>query len=160
MVVEPGTRPDLQTLLPRILKGLRRLRDRRAADVAAALDMPIRSFEHFESGKGRLNIERVHQVAEVLDADPHAILAALEMRSPAFALRCADNKLMTILMMSLQDFDARAGDSIARLDPLTLIQAFTQLFDQLAAHAEAQQAAASQWSGRRAAGEGSSAADS
>lgn len=136
--------------LAKALKAIRRRRGLRAAEAAQALGMPRRSYEHFEAGRGRLNLERVHLAADALDADPYAILAALEIGSPEFAARCADNKLMTIYMMALQDFDDIAGDDIAQLDPRTLIAAFTRLFDQLAQEARARAQALEDWrSGRR-----------
>lgn len=135
--------------LARALKAIRRRRGLRSADAAQALGMPLRSYEHFESGRGRLNLERIHSAADALDADPYAVVAALEIGSPEFAARCADNKLMTIYMMALQDFDDIAGDDIAHLDPRTLIAAFTLLFDQLAQEARARAQALEDWrSGR------------
>jgi len=111
-----------------ILRALRRLRGRRPTDVATAMPLAQRSYEHFESGAARLNMERVIRFAEVTDTDGFAILAGLWMGSEAFALRCADNKLMTILVMTLQDFDATTGDAIATLDAQTLVSAFEQAF--------------------------------
>jgi len=131
--------------LSQALKAIRRRRGLRAADVAARLGMPLRSYEHFEAGRGRLNVDRIHRFAEVVDADPYAILAAVEIGSPRFAVRCADDKLMAILMMAIQDFDASAGDDIAGLDPRTLISAFAGVFDQLAAEGEARRAALGHW---------------
>ena len=52
---------------------------------------------------------------------------------------------MTILVMALQDFDARAQDDIARLDARTLIGAFTWFFDGLSAQARAQGRFVEQW---------------
>ena len=111
--------------LSALMKMLRRRRGRSVADMALAMDMPRRSYQHFEAGRGRLDISRIHRFAQALEIDFYALLAALEIGSPAFAVRCADNKLMTILMMSLQNFDARAADDIARLDPHTLMTSFT-----------------------------------
>ncbi|WP_420469943.1 XRE family transcriptional regulator [Brevundimonas sp. FT23042] len=104
----------------------------RAIDVAQAMNMAPRSYEHFESGAGRINIERIHRFAEVTDSDPHAILAALALGSPEFALRCADNKLATILCVVLQEFDLEAGDGIAELGGRTIINTFTKSMRDLA----------------------------
>jgi hypothetical protein len=146
-----------RTCLSRSLKAVRRLRGQRAVDVAAAMGLPLRSYEYFEAAKGRLNVERIHQFADVLDADPIAILIGVEICSPDFAVRCAGNKLMTILMMALQEFDADAADQIAGLDARTLISAFTRLFDGLSAEAKDRYALVDQWmagQGRAESGEG------
>ncbi|HEX2559221.1 helix-turn-helix transcriptional regulator [Phenylobacterium sp.] len=155
MAAPPNDDAARRASLAKALKAIRRRRGLRAADAAEALGMPLRSYEHFEAGRGRLNLERVHLAADALDADPYAIMAALEIGSPEFAARCADNKLMTIYMMALQDFDDVAGDDIAQLDPRTLIAAFTRLFDQLAQEARARGQALEDWrSGRGGAGSG------
>jgi transcriptional regulator with XRE-family HTH domain len=131
--------------LAQALKAVRRRRGLRPAEAARRMDMPLRSFEYFESGRGRLNVERIHAFAAALDADPLAILTALDIDSPAFAVRCADNKLMTILTGCLEDFDAAAKDDIAQLGPQVLIQAFTRLFAALAAEARARKTLVSRW---------------
>jgi transcriptional regulator with XRE-family HTH domain len=127
------------------LKTIRRLRGLSRVEVAKAMGMPLRSYDHFESGRGRLNIDRIHKVADILNADPFALLMAVEIGSPAFAVRCADNKLMVVLTMALQEFDARSADDIPRLDPRTLIAAFTAAFDDLARQARDRDAVLADW---------------
>jgi|SRR5579859_108453 len=141
---------DDQTSISEILKSLRRKRGLRAVDVAQAMGMPLRSYEHFEAGAGRLNSERIHQFADAIGVDPFAIFAALDMGSSAFASRCADNKLMTVLIMTLQNFDAQAGDDISRLAASTLIAAFTRCFDELTSQANAQDAFVERWMAEKA----------
>jgi hypothetical protein len=114
--------------LARILKALRRHRGLRPPEVARRMAMPLRSYEHFEGGRGQLNVARIARFAEATDTDAFAILAAMALDSPQFAVRCADNKLMLILMLALQDFDAAAQDDIGRLDPRALMMAFRRLF--------------------------------
>ncbi len=125
-------RPDRRAALATILRSLRRHRGLRAAEVAEAMRLPLRSYEYFEAGGGRLNLDRIHQFAEAIDVDPFAILAALDIGSPAFAVRCADHKFMMLLTMALQEFDEAVGEDFARLEARTLIAACTQFFDTLA----------------------------
>lgn len=124
--------PSTNAVLSSSLRLIRSHRRMRSIDVAQAMNMALRSYEHFESGAGRINIERIHRFAEVTNSDPHGILAALALGSPAFALRCADNKLATILAVALQEFDEEAGDAIADLDARPIINAFTRMFRDLA----------------------------
>lgn len=112
----------------RLIRSHRRLK---AADVAERMNMAQRSYEHFEAGAGRVNLERIHRFAEATDSDPYAIVASLSLGSPEFALRCADNKLMTIVMVALQDFDRDHGALAAALDARTLINAFNRIFKDL-----------------------------
>ena len=123
--------PSRSSVLAQALRAVRRLRGKRSSDVAAALGLPLRSYEHFESGNGRLNVERVQLFALATESDPYAILASLWIGSPGFATRCANNKLMTILVLALQDFDRAAGDDITTLDGQTLITAFEKTFAEL-----------------------------
>lgn len=113
------------------LRLIRTHRRMRTVDIAQSMGMALRSYEHFEAGGGRVNLERIHRFAEVTDSDPYAILAALALGSPKFALRTADNKLMTILMVALQEFDEEVGDVLAELDARTIINTFTRPFKDL-----------------------------
>lgn len=140
MVAPPDDPAAKGPLLARILRSLRRLRRRRLVDVAAELGIRQRTYEHFESGRGPLNVERVHRFAELLDVDPYGILAALEIGSSEFARRTADNKFMTAFHLQLQAFDQRVGDKLALLDAYSLLDAFEAMFADLEARAEQLQA--------------------
>lgn len=107
--------------------------------------MRQRSFEYFEAGKGRLNNDRVHLLASVLGADPYGIFAAIAINSPDFAIRTADNKMMTVFFIALQEFDATTQDAIASLDAYALMDAFTEMFDKLSAAAKAPDGMIKRW---------------
>lgn len=137
MVAPPDNDPAAKgPLLAKILRSLRRLRRRRLVDVARELGIKQRTYEHFEAGRGPLNVERVHAFAELLDVDPYGILAALEIGSSEFARRTADNKFMTAFHLQLQAFDERVGDRIRLLDAYTLMEAFEAMFAHLQAQAD------------------------
>lgn len=125
-------------LLSLALKAIRRRRDMTAAQVARAMSMPLRTYERFESGDGRLNIDYVHRFAGATNSDPHAIVMAVAIGSPNLARRCADNKLITILTIAAQRFDALLGDRVATLEPRVVIMAVCAMFDELADHAAEQ----------------------
>lgn len=116
------------------LRAIRKRRGLRASDVAGRLEMPQRSYEHFESGVGQLNLDRLFQFAEATDSDAWAILLAAATGRPELALRCADNKLVTILMLALQDFDTDLQEGLADLEVTTLIAGFGAAFGDLARH--------------------------
>ena len=121
--------------LARTLKALRRRRGATAQQTAQAMGMALRSFEHFEAGRARINVDRVHKLADALRADPYAIFAAAELDAPDFAVHCADNKLMMILLIALGDFERTCGSAIVHLDPATLLAAFSRTFQDLAEQA-------------------------
>ena len=128
------------------LRALRRRRGVSSAEIAQALGVPLRSYQHFEAGRTRIEAEPVHRIALHLDADPYAIFAALDLGSPEFAVRAADNKLMTILVMALRDFDAELGDRVRLLDARLLSTVFARAFGELAEVARERHAAAHRWS--------------
>lgn len=130
-------------ILSLALRALRRFRGKRPPELAQALGLQMRSYEHFESGAGRLNVDRVMAFADATASDGFAILVAQWIGSPQFAVRCANNKLVTILIMALRDFDATAGDAIATLDAQTLIGAFEDALGRL--RDEAQRRSAQDW---------------
>lgn len=147
----------------RLIRKARRLR---AADVAREMQMPLRSYEYLESGKGNVSFERIMRFARATDSDGWAILASAPLGSPDFALRSADNKLMTILMITMKELDDDLGDDIVFLQPGTLIGAFTRIRNELAQHVRKRDQFAETWLsekssmlGRRPASEGDPPAD-
>lgn len=130
-IMDPRQRLTQSETLSAALRLIRSHRRLKASEVADRMNMAQRSYEHFEAGAGRVNLERIHRFADATDSDPYALLASLGLGSPEFALRCADNKLMTIIMVALQDFDRDRGDVAAALDSRTLINAFDRAFKDL-----------------------------
>lgn len=129
--MEPIDRQTQSQVLSAALRMIRRQRGLRSIDVADRMAMAPRSYEHFEAGAGRVNLERLHRFAKATDSDPYALIACLTLGSPEFALRCADNKLVTILMVALQEFDRDHADALSALDARTLISTFTRTFAEL-----------------------------
>lgn len=115
-----------------VLKGVRKMRGLSTGDLAAALNMPLRTYEHFEAGHGRLNLDYMHRFAEATGSDFHGLMHAIAIGSPAFAVRTADNKFMTTFTIFLQAYDRQMGDRIRDLDARSLIAAFGEMFEALA----------------------------
>jgi transcriptional regulator with XRE-family HTH domain len=145
MSFTPAARPTRNIVLGQILRSLRRLRRMRARELAAAMQMPLRSYEHFEAAAGRINLDRIESFARETDTDPHAIWAALMIGSPRFALRAANNKAMIAFLIALQEFDERLGDGIEQLETSAFVAAFTEAFEALALEAEAKEGRKRTW---------------
>jgi transcriptional regulator with XRE-family HTH domain len=137
--------PSRSEALAQALRTLRRQKGRRPGEMAGLMGISRRSYEYFEAGHGPLNVDRVHCFARILDVDPFAILVAMEIRSPRFAINCADHKMATAIMVMLQDFDAAAGDDIRRLNAATIIANVTRALDALAKEARESEAFAERW---------------
>jgi transcriptional regulator with XRE-family HTH domain len=127
------------------MRAIRKERRMRSSEVARGLGMPLRSYEHFEAGRGKLTFERIVKFAQVTNSDPLAILAAVPLRDPAFAIHVADNKLMTILMIALAELHEELGEDIAYLEPRTLIGAFTRVRNDLIEHVRRRDLFAETW---------------
>ena len=128
-------------LLSTILRGLRRHRGLKAPEVALRMGMPLRSYQHFEGGHEKNpSLDRIVAFAEATDSDPYAILMALQAGAPDLALRSADNKLMLVFQLALEQFHRRVAGQIERLDAATLLAAFDGMFEDLAAEARRREA--------------------
>ena len=132
-------------LLSAAMKAIRKDRRMRPSEVAKALGMPLRSYEHFENGRGRLTYERIARFAEATNSDPLAIIASVPLQSAEFALNCADNKLMTILMIAMAELNEELGEDIVYLEPRTLIGAFTRVGNDLVDHVRKRDLFAETW---------------
>jgi transcriptional regulator with XRE-family HTH domain len=120
----PDETPEQAARLARVLKTLRRRRGLTTAEVARRMNLKQRTYELFEAGGGKLKLDRIQAFAEATDTDPYAILLSLVFEDDRFALGCADHKLMTAAMMSLQDFSREAGEDLPRLDARLVMHEF------------------------------------
>ncbi len=136
-------------LLSQAMRTIRRQRGMRSSDIAARMGMPLRSYEHFESGRGRVSYERLLAFADATDSDPFALIAALALDSPEFPVRTADNKLMLILMLALRDLNEELGEDIVYLEAKTLIGAFTRVSRELVEHVRKRDTFAETWLSER-----------
>ncbi|MFN3780477.1 MAG: helix-turn-helix domain-containing protein [Brevundimonas aurantiaca] len=132
-------------LLSQAIKAIRRLKRLSTREVAARMNMGVRTYQHFEAGRNKPNLEYIHRFCEVTEIDAFALLGALMIGSPHFARRTAENKLMTILMIGLQHYDEVMGDRILDQDPRTLILAVEALFERLIQDADERDADAKRW---------------
>ena len=72
----PGNGLSQDALLAAALRAVRRARGMRATDVALAMGLPLRTYQHFEEGAGPFDLERIRQFADATDSDPFASLVA------------------------------------------------------------------------------------
>lgn len=144
----PRDTPDRPTDAQRVgaaARAIRRYRGLTAQQTADGIGIPLRTYEYFESGKGRVNLDYVRRFAAVTDSDPFAMLVGLGMARPDFVRRCSDNKLMLVFMIALGEFDKAMGDRMQALDPRMLFEAFTDTFQKLEAESRARDDATRTW---------------
>lgn len=131
-------------LLSAALRAVRRLRGMSSRDTAEAMHMPLRTYQRFESGETRPNLDHIHRFARATRSDPHALVMAVAIGAPELAVGTADNHLVTILTVGLQSFYRTQGGRIAELDVRTIVSATTAMFDRLS-ETSAAQSEASAW---------------
>ncbi|MDQ1193787.1 transcriptional regulator with XRE-family HTH domain [Brevundimonas vesicularis] len=112
-------------------RAVRRGRNMTAQQVATAMNLPLRTYEYFEAGTGRVNQDYVQRFAVATDCDPWSLLMGPPLGSIEFARQTADNKLMLIFLIALGEFVRTMGDRLLTLDPRALIEAFTETFRKL-----------------------------
>lgn len=142
------TSPEEQghtAIISAAMKAIRKDRRMRASEVARALGMPLRTYEHFEAGRGRVTFEKIVKFAEATNSDPLAIIASIPLQSSEFAVNCADNKLMTILMIAMAELNEELGEDIVYLEPRTIISAFTRVRNELVEHVRKRDLFAETW---------------
>lgn len=99
--------------------------------MADAMGIPLRSYQHFEAGGGRLNIGLVFAFAAATRSDPMAIVTGVLLDVPELAVLSADNKLVSALFMNLEAFHERVGDKMKTLRANTVEKALRQAFDEM-----------------------------
>lgn len=120
-------------LLSAAVKLVRKSRNLSSRQVATSMHVSLRTYQRFEAGSTRLNLDHIHRFAQATASDPHAVLVAVMIGAPRFALNASDNNLATVLMVGVQKLEESLGDRLAELDTRTLVGAATELFDGLAA---------------------------
>jgi len=136
---------DGRKILATVIRDIRRLRNLRSSDVAERMRLPLRTYELFESGGGRLDVQRLFAFAEATDSDPFAIMLSVPFQSASFAVACADTKLALIMMMHLQGFYEDRGEDVAYLDPPNIIGGFERVFKELGAKLDDTEAFLRNW---------------
>ena len=118
-------------LLSETVKGVRKHRAMTTRDTASAMNISLRTYQRFEAGTTRFNLDHIHRFAVATRSDPYAIILAMAIGSPAFAVHSADNKIGTIITIGAQKFDQTLGARISELDTHALVDAVAGMFDRL-----------------------------
>ncbi|WP_292033977.1 MULTISPECIES: helix-turn-helix domain-containing protein [unclassified Brevundimonas] len=118
-------------LLSAALREVRKARGMSARQTAAAMHMSVRTYQRFEAGVTRLNLDHIHRFARATSSDPYAIIHAVMIGSPRYALSAADNMLSTILIIGVQKLEQTLGERVAELDTRSLVSAVSALFESL-----------------------------
>lgn len=142
---EPLEKLSEPRLIGLAARSVRRARGMTAQQVADAMNLPLRTYEYFEAGQGRVNLDYIHRFAEATNCDPYALLLGPGLSSTEFARRTADTKMILIFLIALGEFETRMGDRMSTLDPRALIEAFTEAFRRVEAESRAREQETEAW---------------
>ena len=131
MLSDPPEKLSDARLIGLAARTVRRARNMTAQQVATAMNLPLRTYEYFEAGAGRVKLDYVHRFAVATNCDPWSLLLGPSLGSIEFARQTADSKLMLIFLIALGEFVRKMGDRLLTLDPRALIEAFTETFRKL-----------------------------
>lgn len=126
------------------LRAIRRKRLLSAKEIARRMNMPRRSYSHFEAGRGPIKLEHILAFARATDCDPYAILIDVLADAPALAVRVSDNKVLAVFTILLREFNQEVGEALGLIETSTAISAFSIAFKTLADAAAARQDNAAQ----------------
>lgn len=105
----------------------------------------LRTYEDFEAGRGRLDLEKVRLFGLATDTDAVAIALGLMFGSKETALRALDNKSSTILWIALREFEDEAGDKISAIPGAYFLESLRQAFDRLRDYLQKRDTSAERW---------------
>lgn len=120
-------------VLSAALKAIRKDRGLTPRQTAGAMHIALRTYQRFEAGETKVNLDHIYRFAQATRSDPHAIFMAISIASPRHALRGSENLIDTILTIGVKELDDILGDRIRDLDQRTIVTAVTTLVDTLAA---------------------------
>lgn len=123
---------DHGKLLSAAMKAVRRKKGLRSADVAMRMDIPQRTYEYIEAGKGGLTYDRLISFGKATDSDPYGLLAALATSIPELAAWVADNKLALVITSVLREFAETLGEQVAQVDAMTAVAILSRAATELA----------------------------
>ena len=140
-----ATREARRRLLSDLLRDLRNHRGLRISTVASRLNLAPRSYERFEAGEVRPDLDRVLQFAKIVDADALGLIAALFLLNPELALATADNKLMSALAHMAERLIRELGPSTRDLDTALIVDILDRATDELVGELKAREARKRSW---------------
>lgn len=117
----------------------------KTAETARAMGISLRTYEDFEAGRGRLDLEKVRLFGLATDTDAVAITLGLLFGSRETALRALDNKAPTILWIAMQEFEADVGDQMALIPGSYFLESLRQAFGRLRDYLQKRDSSAERW---------------
>ena len=127
--------PAISHALTAVLRAVRKHRGLTSKQVAARMNMKLRTYQHFEAGCGCFSFPKLRRFAQASGTDFNGLVYAILVGDTNLAARGGDNRLVSIALFSMKALSVRLGENLSTVEPRDLIaaldQAFSRIEDQL-----------------------------
>ncbi len=142
---------DERTILASAIRAIRKMRRMSAAEVAQEMGIAPRTYEHMESGQGRYSYERLLRFCQATNCDVMALMSCMILGNPDFAVRCANNRAMSVFLMAIGGLHEDLGPDFLLLEQRMLVNAAARAADDLKEYLAKRDVFAERWLAERSA---------
>lgn len=123
--------PEISRALTAVLRAVRKRRGLTSKQVAARMNMKLRTYQHFEAGCGRFSFPKLRRFAQASGSDFNGLVCAILVGDTNLAAHGGDNRLVSIALFSVKALSARLGERLAIVEPRDLISGLDQAFSRI-----------------------------
>ena len=123
--------PAISHALTAVLRAVRKHRGLTSKQVAARMNMKLRTYQHFEAGGGRFSFPKLRLFAEASGSDFNGLTCAILVGDTNLATCGGDNRLVSIALFSLKALSGKLGRNLSSIEPRDAIGALDQAFGQM-----------------------------
>jgi transcriptional regulator with XRE-family HTH domain len=123
--------PEVSRALTAVVRAVRVHRGLTSKQVAARMDMKLRTYQHFEAGGGRFSFPKLRRFAQASGSDFNGLVVAILVRDTNLATCGGDNRLVSVTLFSLKALSVRLGESLSVIEPRHAISVLDQAFGRM-----------------------------
>jgi transcriptional regulator with XRE-family HTH domain len=142
---------DERRILASAIRSIRKMRRMSSVEVAREMGIAPRTYEHMETGQGRYSYDRLLRFSQATNCDVVALMACVHLGDPDFAVHCANNRGMSIILLAIDDLHRKLGPDFDLLDQRTLVGAALRTSNDLEEHLAKRDVFAEHWLSERSA---------
>ncbi|MDG2520533.1 helix-turn-helix transcriptional regulator [Caulobacter segnis] len=103
--------------LAQIIRTLRLAANLSVTETARRMGVTRRVYQTFEKGDSAVDIGLVYRFGEAVGADPAGIIVSLLIGDARFAYRVAENKVMLMAILAIEEWNRKFGDDLELANP-------------------------------------------
>lgn len=133
-------------LLRKVLWTLRKQERRLSIEETAELmGIAPRTYQEFEIGTGKLDLNKVRLFATATRTDAIGIILALTFEDQELAVQTMDNKLLSTFWIAFKEFRQRVGARLMFVPPALFLAAFRRAFEEIEAYLTKRTESTEEW---------------